>query len=246
MHKNLSHSPILSFLCFQQLVTPPKLPPPYLTSFLFTLLTNQPSSSYSPFFHYPCCVLMLLLITIHSPFFFHPSVYPQNWHSFAYGSPLSLFLTAAQSSWKASDETWQVNQPNTVEPVKHLDASRLTGSTLLCVVCIFCPLKKCFACHTLKLLNIWCNLTQCHVAFYDCKNTTCFILQTDGSTEMVSLPGLWQIQAVKILKFTDMSLLTAVTLNFHPHALNVLAVRLFLDISVTFGKPVVLFFTIHP
>lgn len=63
--------------------------------------------------------------------------------------------------------------------------------------------------------------------------------------EMVLLPGLWQIQpvAVKILKFTDMSLLTAVTLNFNPH---VLAVRLFLDISVTFGKPEVLFFTVHP
>lgn len=80
--------PLFSAAC-----KPPQNSTPSLTStpFLFTLLTNQPSSSYSPSFHYPCCELMLLLITIHSPnFFFHPSVYPQNWHSFTYGSPLSL------------------------------------------------------------------------------------------------------------------------------------------------------------
>lgn len=60
------------------------------------------------------------------------------------------------------------------------------------------------------------------IAFTSVK-TTRFIPQTDGSTEMILLPGLWQIQpvALRILKSTDMSLVTADTLNFHPHVLNV-------------------------
>lgn len=142
MHKNLSHSPILSFLCFQQLVTPPKLPPPYFNFISFYFVDQQTFILIFP-------LLPLPLLCAHAAAYYHsfPIFFstPQCIHrtgTVSHTARHSLFFTAAQSSWKASDETWQVNQPNTVEPVKHLDASRLTESTLLWFVCIFCPLKN--------------------------------------------------------------------------------------------------------
>lgn len=138
--------PLFSAARKQPTPPPPHPHPPPLTSFLLTLLTNQPSSSYSP-------LLPLPLLRAHaaayyrsfpyfSSFFFHPSVCIHRTGTVSHMASQSLFFTAARSSWKASDETWQVSQPNTVESVKHLDASRLTESTLWRVVQIFCRFKK--------------------------------------------------------------------------------------------------------
>lgn len=70
---------------FGSLQLPPKLLPIDFNFFFPTLLTNQASPPPS-FFHSPCCVLIMLLITVY--FIPQPTAYPQNWHSYTYGSPL--------------------------------------------------------------------------------------------------------------------------------------------------------------
>lgn len=226
MHRNLSHSLVPCFLCFLQPANNPPAPTPpappasdFISYFVDqpTFIFIFPPSSITPAACSCCCLLSFIPLFFF--FFFHPSVCIHRTGTVSHMASQSLFFTAARSSWKASDETWQVSQPNTVESVKHLDASRLTESTLWRVVQIFCRFKKkkkkmfC-ASHFEGRQHFWCNRLQCFYA--DCKNTACFILQTDGSAEIILLPGLWQIQpvAVKILKLTDMSLVTAVGSNF--------------------------------
>lgn len=156
MHKNLSHSLVPCFFCFLQPANKPPPPPPasdfdFISSYFVdqpTFIFIFPPSSITPAACSCCCLLPFIPLFF---FFFHPSVCIHRTGTVSHMASQSLFFTAARSSWKASDETWQVNQPNTVESVKHLDASRLTESTLWRVVQIFCRFKKkCFACHTLK------------------------------------------------------------------------------------------------
>lgn len=144
-----------------------KLPPPYFNFNISFYFVDQPT------FILIFPLLPLPLLCAHAAAYYHSFPYfffstPQCIHrtgTVSHMARYSLFFTAAQSSWKAGDETWQVNQPNRVESVKHLDASRLTDSTFLRVAHTFCPLKQCFVCHTLKLLNIWCIRMQCRIAF---------------------------------------------------------------------------------
>lgn len=153
---------------------PTRTPPaPPASDFISSYFVDQPTfififppSSITPAACSCCCLLPFIPLFFF--FFFHPSVCIHRTGTVSHMASQSLFFTAARSSWKASDETWQVNQPNTVESVKHLDASRLTESTLWCVVQIFCRLKKkkeCFARHTLKEFNIF-GVIDCNVAVF--------------------------------------------------------------------------------
>lgn len=120
---------------------------PFVSTSLFSYFVDQPT------FILIFPLLPLPLLCAHAAAYYHlfPSFFstPLCIHRTGTVSHMahhSLFLTAAQSSWKASDGTWQVNQPNTVESVKHLDTSLLTRSMRLRAVHIFCCLKKCFTC----------------------------------------------------------------------------------------------------
>lgn len=147
MHKNLSHSLVPCSLCFLQPANNPRPPPATPPDFISSYFVDQPTfififppSSITPAACSCCCLLPFIPLFFF--FFFHPSVCIHRTGTVSHMASQSLFFTAARSSWKASDETWQVNQPNTVESVKHLDASRLTERTLWRVVQIFCRFFK--------------------------------------------------------------------------------------------------------
>lgn len=93
-----SHSLVLCFLCFLQPANNPPTPPaphphpPPPTSFLLTLLTNQPSSSYSP-------LLPLPLLRAHAAAYYRSFPY----FSFFFSTPQCVSTELAQFHiWPAS------------------------------------------------------------------------------------------------------------------------------------------------
>lgn len=174
MHKNLSHSLVPCFLCFLQPANnphPPHATPPP-TSFLLTLLTNQPSSSYSP-------LLPLPLLRAHAaayyrsfPYFFFFFSTPQcvstelaQFHIWPASLSFSLLHGAAgkqaMKRGKLISQT-QLNQSN----IWTLRGSlRERSGVLSRFSVVFSTKKKCFACHTLKEFNIF-GVIDCNVAVF--------------------------------------------------------------------------------